>query len=87
MKPVPVALLLALAAAAAPALADELEGAILAYDRVANVIVMSDKSVVPLESFTGELPADLVAGDRVSIVYRSDEDAGINAVESVERVD
>ena len=85
MKPVPMVLLLALVAA--PALADELEGAILAYDRVANVIVMNDRSVVPLETFEGELPEDLVAGDRVAIVYQSDEDAGISAVQSVERID
>ena len=86
MKHVPLVLLLALGAAA-PALADELEGTVLAYDRVANVLVMRDRTVIPLETFEGEMPEDLVAGDRVALRFDSNEDTGISMVHSVTRID
>ena len=87
MKHVPLALLLALVGASAPALADELEGTVLAYDRVANVLVMRDKTVIPLETFEGEPPEDLVAGDRVAVRFDSNEDTGISMVHSVTRIE
>lgn len=87
MKHAPPALALALVLGASPALADEIESTVLAFDRVANVIVLRDKSVMPLDSFEGELPEDLVAGDRIAIVYDSNEDDGIFLVRSVERID
>ena len=72
---------------AAPVSADTLEGTVLAYDRKANLIVMHDKSVLPLAKFTGELPEDLVAGDRIEVDYQSNEDEGIYAVSDIRRVD
>ena len=86
MKHVPLVLLLALGAATS-ALADELEGTVLAYDRVANVLVMRDRTVIPLETFAGEMPEDLVAGDRVALRFDSNEDTGISMVHSVTRVE
>lgn len=77
---VPLALL------AVPALADETTGTIIAYDRVAKVIVMEDRTVFQLSDKT-ELSADLVAGDKVRIVYAGAGDSGIGAVQSVIRTD
>ena len=86
MKHVPLVLLLALGASA-PVLADEIEGTVLAYDRVANVLVMRDKTVIPLETFEGEAPEELVAGDRVAVRFDSNEDTGISKVHSVTRIE
>ena len=47
-----LAALLALLALAAPALADETSGTVLAYDRVAMVIVLDDKTVYQLSDKT-----------------------------------
>jgi hypothetical protein len=75
---------LLLFALATPALADETSGEILAYDRVAKVIVLTDKTVYQLSDAT-EVSEDLVAGDTVNIVYVGGGDAGIGAVTSVMR--
>lgn len=71
-------------AALAPvvAIADETAGTVLAYDRVANVIVLEDKSVWSLETLA-EVPAELAAGQHVTIDFKSNGDNGwekINAV-------
>lgn len=79
-----LAALLALLALAAPALADETSGTVLAYDRVAMVIVLDDKTVYQLSDKT-EVAENLVAGDMVRIVYAGGGDAGIGAVTSVLR--
>ena len=86
MKLITTSLLLSLVALAAPVHADELEGTVLAYDRLAKVIVLRDKSVIPLANLQGELPADLVSGDRIAVSYESNEDDGIHTVHSVERM-
>ena len=86
MKHAPLVFALALGATA-PVLADEIDGTVLAFDRVANVLVMKDKSVIPLETFEGELPEDLVAGDKVAVRFDSNEDTGISMVHSVERLE
>ena len=87
MNRLPPVLALALLAAPPAALAsDEIEGTVLAFDRVARVLVMSDRSVVPLDNLRGEVPEDLVAGDRIAISYESDED-GVSIVNSIERLD
>ena len=87
MKRAPTAAALALALASSPALAaDEIDGTVLAFDRVARVLVMSDKSVIPLDNVQSELPEDLVAGDKVAVKYGSDED-GVSIVYSIERID
>ena len=87
MKRLPLVAALALLAAPPLAIAsDAIEGTVLAFDRVARVLVMSDRSVVPLDNLRGEVPEDLVAGDRVAVSYESDED-GISIVNSIERID
>ena len=75
-----------LVVAVAPASADLLDGTVLAYDRVASVLVMKDKSVVPLDNFTGEMPSDLAAGDMIEVSYASDED-GISEVYSITKME
>ena len=71
-----------LAATAVPAFADSTQGTVLAYDRVANVIVLEDKTVWSLETLK-IVPEGLKAGDMVEINFTSNADNGwgrINAV-------
>lgn len=82
-----VTLALPLVALAGAASADLLEGTVLAHDRVARVIVMKDRSVIPLDNLESELPADLVAGDRIAVSFDSNEDDGIRVVNAVTRLD
>lgn len=75
---------LALALALVPAYAADLvEGVVLAFDRVANVVVLTDKSVWSLETLVQPAPADLQAGDRIEIRYESNEDDGIKVIHSI----
>ena len=69
---------------AAPAYADEVTGEILAYDRLANVLVMADRTVWELGA---ELlvPADLKAGDTVRITYESAGEDGLTKIDALER--
>ena len=67
---------------AAPALADETSGTILAFDRVANILVLDDKTVWSLGEKT-EVTSDLMAGDTVKIIYVGGGDAGIGPITSV----
>lgn len=62
---------------------DMSEGTILAYDRKANVLILTDRSVFPLEKLTSEPPENLKAGDRIHIDYDSNEDDGITAIYSI----
>ena len=71
---------------ASPALADEATGKIVAFDRVANVIVLDDKTIWPLGEATETSP-DLVAGDEVTITFVGNEDAGVDKITSVMRTD
>ena len=78
--------ILALTLTATPALADEMTGEILAYDRLANLIVMRDRTIYELP---GELavPADLQSGDRVRIDFAPGGEDGFGEIRSVERVE
>jgi hypothetical protein len=67
---------------AAPALADETEGKVIAFDRVAKVLVLEDKTIWSLGEKT-EITPDLVAGDLVKIVYVGGGDTGIGPITSV----
>ena len=62
---------------------DIVEGTILAFDRKANVLVFTDKTVWPLEKLESPAPASLNAGDRVRIQYDSNEDDGVTAIHSI----
>lgn len=74
----------ALGLAAFPAFADQSEGTILAFDRVAHVIVLTDNSV-------WNLPADLAVpdglgqGDQVVFEFESGGENGIAKILSVTR--
>ena len=75
-----------LIAGAGGALADSTTGAVVAYDRKAQVIVLEDKTIWSLEGSKAELPADLQAGERIEIDYESGGDNGIIAINTVKRV-
>lgn len=64
---------------------DTTDGTILALDRKAKTLVLTDKTVWPLQELTAPIPADLKAGDRVAIQYESDED-GVTTISSVRRL-
>ena len=67
---------------AAPAFADDVTSTVTAYDRVAGVVVLADKSVFALDVMTGDIPPSLSAGDRITIDYEGDED-GVSAINSI----
>ena len=71
-------------ASAVPAFADEVKGTILAYDRVANVIVLDDKTVWNLDTL-GDTPLELLAGDIVLIVFTTAGDNGVAKIVAVEK--
>lgn len=83
LKSLGIALLLMSAQAVAQ---DISQGTVLAYDRKANILVLTDRSVYPLEKLTGEVPPDLKSGDRVQINYDSNEDDGITKIHSIKIV-
>ena len=62
--------------------ADITGGTILALDRQAKVMVLTDRTVWPLELLESAAPGGLKAGDRVGIEYESDED-GVSAIKSI----
>ena len=76
-----LAFLLALMPTAA--LADETSGVVLAYDRLEGRLVLEDRTVWTLGST--EVPADLAAGDRVTIDFMSAGDSGVGTIQSLTR--
>ena len=74
----------ALLAAATPAIADQTTGTILAFDRQADIIVMADKTIWQLNPKT-LIPADLAAGDTVTIVFTSTGENGIGEVTELKK--
>ena len=78
-----ITLFLALLLQGLPAVADVTNGTILALDRKARSLVLTDRTVWTLDTMEASLPADLKAGDRVEIKYESDEE-GVSAIRSVQ---
>lgn len=72
----------ALLAVATPVLADQTTGTVLAFDREAGVVIMADKTVWQLGAET-RIPADLVAGDVITIDFTSAGDDGVRSVEAL----
>lgn len=71
-----------------PALAtDVIESTVLAYDRQANVIILKDNTVWPLDLLTERLPEDIHAGDAVRIRTESNEDDGLQTIHSINRIE
>ena len=62
---------------------DITESTVLAYDRKANILVLTDRSVFPLEKLVGDVPSGLKSGDRITIKYESNEDDGITKILSI----
>ena len=62
--------------------ADIGEGTVLVFDRKANLIILTDRTVWPLELSKSPAPTGLKAGDRVRIEYDSDEE-GISSIYSI----
>ena len=73
----------ALLAAATPALADEVTGKVLAYDRVSGIIVLDDKTVFSLGDLGATPVEGLVSGDEVTIVYQSAGEDGFTKIDSI----
>lgn len=71
--------------AAFPVLADQSEGTILAFDRLAHVIVLTDHTVWNLPA-TLPVPEGLVQGDQVLFEFDSGGENGMVKIKSVVRV-
>ncbi len=69
-----------------PALADSTTGEILAYDRLANVIILNDKTVWEIVPKDLPLPADLKQGDKITIDFFTNGDSGVGKINSISRV-
>lgn len=69
---------------ALPAFADETSGTIVAYDRLANVVVLDDKSFWKIADET-LVPSDLKAGDQIKLTFQSDGDNGAKPATKLER--
>lgn len=66
-----------------PAVADVTDGTVLALDRKARTLILTDRTVWALDTMEASLPADLKAGDRVEIKYDSDEE-GVAAIHGIQ---
>ncbi|MDH3449078.1 MAG: copper-binding protein [Gammaproteobacteria bacterium] len=60
-------------------------GTILVFDRKANLIVLTDRTVWALEAMKSKVPGGLKAGDRIEIEYESDED-GVSAINGISKI-
>ncbi|NNE87470.1 MAG: hypothetical protein HKN27_05280 [Silicimonas sp.] len=79
-------LIAALAAfAALPVYADETEGLVQAYDRVAGVLVLTDKTVWALPAGV-TVPDDFGRGDRVLIDYETAGEDGLVSIDKLTRL-
>lgn len=76
----------AAASFAVPAVAEDTEGLILAFDRQDRIIVMTDKTVWQLPEAI-EIPEDLAHGDRVMFDFVSGgDDDGITQITEMTRL-
>ena len=74
-----------LAATSAFAGNEHTSGSVAAFDRVSLIIVMEDKTIWRLNPNT-VLPENLVAGEEVTLFFRSSGDDGVVAVDRIERL-
>ena len=68
---------------AVPAFADSVTSTVVANDRVANRLVLSDNSVYSYDPEVVEIPESLTAGDQVEIDFESSEEEGIEKINSI----
>lgn len=80
MKQYLLAFILSIGATCALA-ADIAVGTVLAFDRDAKTLVLTDRTVWSLANSSGAVPGNLAAGDRVQFSYESDEDGVANILE------
>ena len=80
-----IVLIPALLLAAAPACADVVTGTVQSYDPNANRVIFEDKSVWMLGDASA--PADLTAGDRITVVYAGAGYDGVSAIDLVRRAE
>jgi hypothetical protein len=78
-------LITSLILAAAPAFADELSGTVIAFDRVDNVIVLDDRSVLTIPN-PEIIPEGLIAGDTITVEFKSDGDNSYGAFVSIKKM-
>ena len=67
----------------APVFADSVTSLVVAFDRVANRVVLDDKTVFSFDPTSVEIPATLSAGDEVTITFQSSEEEGIEQIDSI----
>lgn len=72
--------------AAVPALADNTSGTILAFDRVAHIIVLEDNTIWNIVPVDLALPEDLKAGDKITIDFQTNGDNGVGSINSITRI-
>ena len=70
---------------ALPILADETEGHVLAYDREAGIIILTDKTVWEVPGDIA-LPENLGMGDRVLFEYETAGEDGMTRINGVTRL-
>ncbi len=70
---------------AVPAMADETQGVVLAFDRQANVLILTDFTAweIPAEI---EVPSELQAGEQVKIVYETAGEDGLVKIDVLTRI-
>ena len=68
---------------AAPAFADSVKSTVVAYDRVAGRLVLSDNSVYSFDPAVVEMPDSLTAGDEIEIDFESSEEEGNGKLNSI----
>jgi len=61
---------------------DITHGIVLAHDRKARLLILSDRTAWSLRDMKSAVPEGLKAGTRVEILYQADED-GIASIESI----
>ncbi len=84
MRLIRPALIAAMLLGIAPqALADTIEGTIVAYDRKAQVIVLKDNSIYSLRKFDAPILAELKAGDKVKIETAGEGEDGYGLVKEI----
>lgn len=85
MKFTRLALSAAVLVAMAPmALADSVQGKVVAYDRKANVVVLEDRTVYSLANYDAPVLAELKAGDQVTIEFEGEGEDGYGLVVELE---
>ena len=85
MKITRLALSAAVLLATAPmALADSVEGKIVAFDRKAHVLVMEDRTIYSLAKYDAPVLTELKAGDMVKIDFEGEGEDGYGIVTSIE---